>query len=130
MSESIWSWFRNKLSSNKNVKKAAIETVGGSGFSCLKPGNFVTLKLRPDICQARLSTGTPTPRYDEYSLRRGYVLGLVKAVYQQPGMDWKYVELVGVIPETDTVGVRREYTVLEHEVELIYQVVNTGMIPK
>lgn len=121
----LWKRFKALFAGKGSVIKDSYAIEDGlTGFKVLQAGKVVCLKLRGDICTERLKSGAGSPRYDERCLRLGYVFGIVKAVYQQQDNPWMYAEIVSVIPETPTQGVRREYTVLEHEVEAIYHVVN------
>lgn len=121
----LWKRFKALFAGRDSANKSSgIIEDSKVGFKVLQAGKVVCLKLRSDICTERLRSGVVSTRYDERCLRLGYVFGIVKAVYQQQDNPWLYAEIVSVIPETPTQGVRREYTVLEHEVEAIYYVAN------
>lgn len=83
----------------------------------LSLGSYVTLHLNPDICKQHIEKRID--RYDDITLSKNQLKGLVKAVYTEETTKIIYVELVGLVVRDNT-AIRKDYVVLEHEIQSIY----------
>lgn len=91
----------------KNKRKQLLE---------LELGSFVQFNLIPDICDQLLKIDSC--RYDKSVLEARMFRGMVKGTYTEPATGIAYVEVLGMVI-WDGVGSRREFAVLETDVDRI-----------
>lgn len=85
----------------------------------LELGTYVQFQLRENIC-AELKR-VESVRYDAAALNNRCVKGIIKAVYTDDTTKLVYVELVGVVVNSPTSAYRKEYVVLETDVEEVVE---------
>lgn len=112
MLEFIAKLFKKKDKENKVKVKTINETI-----ISLKPTQYIKIKLKPDICEQLKSISQS--RFDFESLNKNQFNGIVKAVYLNDNSNLFYIEIVSVVVK-DNVGTRKEYLVMEHEIDTIY----------
>ena len=88
----------------------------------LSLGSYISLTLKPDICEQHIAK--KIDRYDDITLNTKQLKGLVKAVYTEETTKSVYVELVGLVVR-DKTAIRKEYVVLEHDIQNIYVLIES-----